>query len=230
MSAAASRANSLHAWDLAPKRAIAVQRRLKDRLRLQWQERELETVAGVDVHYEAGRPRAAICVFSFPALEPIESVVARVEHEYPYVPGLLAFREGPAALAAWDRLRSEPDLVLFDAHGIAHPRGLGLAAQLGLWLERPAIGVAKSKLYGSYEAPPPEKGSWSPLYDEVEPEKAIGAVVRTRTDVRPIFVSPGHLIDLERSIELTLACTPRYRLPEPTRWAHRVAGGAEFSP
>lgn len=230
MSAAASRANALHAWDLTPKRAIALQRQLKDRLRLQWQARELETVAGVDVHYEDGQPRAAICVFSFPALEPIESVIARVEHEYPYVPGLLAFREGPAALAAWDRLRSEPDLVLFDAHGIAHPRGLGLAAQLGLWLERPAIGVAKSRLYGSFEPPPADKGSWSPLYDEGEPEKVIGAVVRSRTDVRPIFVSPGHLIDLERSIELTLACTPRYRLPEPTRWAHRVAGGAEFSP
>lgn len=227
---AAQRAHELHDWDLEPKDAIEVQKNLRGRLRLRWDSPEPARVAGVDVHYDGGRPRAAICVFTFPELEPLESVTATVDHEYPYVPGLLAFREGPAVLAAWDRLRSDPDLVLFDAHGIAHPRRLGLASLLGLWLQRPTIGVAKSRLCGKYEQPGPQRGAWEPLRAERQPTEVIGAVLRTRGDVRSVFVSPGNLIDLETSVRLTLACCTRYRLPKPTRWAHRVADGAEFNP
>lgn len=227
---AAGRQRDLHGWDLPPKRAIEVQRQLRERLRLSWEQPEVETIAGVDVHFEDGRPLAAICIFSFPDLIAVESEIARSDHEYPYVPGLLAFREGPAVLSAWDRLEVDPDVVMFDAHGIAHPRGMGLASHLGLWLDRPSIGVAKSRLYGEFEPPGTDKGEWSPLYDEQEGDRMIGAVLRTRKDVKPVFVSPGYLIDVENAVELTLACAPRYKLPEPTRWAHRVAGGADFSP
>ena len=230
MNAAAQRKVDLHRWDLPPKRAVDIQRELVDRLQLTWDAPEIEMVAGVDVHFEDDKPLAAICVFSFPELEPVESVRVKVDHEFPYVPGLLAFREGPAVLGAWDRLEMEPDLVMFDAHGIAHPRGLGLASQLGIWLERPAIGVAKSRLFGHHDPPGTQKGSRTPLYVEDEDQTVIGAVVRTRTDVKPVYVSPGHLIDVDAAVELTLACTPRYRLPEPTRWAHRVADGARFNP
>lgn len=222
------RVQGLHSWDVSPKQGVQIQRELRDRLRLKWRAPDVDLVAGVDVHFEADLPLAAICVFTFPGLEPVEAVRAKVDHNFPYVPGLLSFREGPAVLAAWDRLASEPDLVMFDAHGIAHPRGVGLASHLGLWLGRPSIGVAKSRLYGAHEEPGPKKGSWSPLFDEDEQGRVIGAVVRTRSEVKPVYVSPGHLIDLETSVEFTLDCCPRYKLPEPTRWAHRVAGGAEF--
>ncbi len=218
----------LHSWDLAPKEAMRVQGKLRDRLRLEWDSPTVERVAGVDVHFENDLPLAAVCVLTFPELEPLEAVRAKVDHAYPYVPGLLAFREGPAVLEAWGRLRSEPDLVIFDAHGIAHPRGMGLASHLGIWLGRPSIGVAKSRLYGTHGEPGPGKGSWSPLFDEEQENRLIGRVLRTRSEVKPVYVSPGHLIDLETAVDLTLHCCPRYKLPEPTRWAHRVADGAEF--
>lgn len=220
--------DALHSWDLPPKEAMRVQRELRDRLQLTWNSPSVGQVAGVDVHFENDRPLAAVCVFTFPGLEPVEAVRARVDHAYPYVPGLLAFREGPAVLAAWSRLRSDPDLVMFDAHGIAHPRGIGLASHLGLWLGLPSIGVAKSRLYGNYDEPGPRKGAWSPLFDEDDGQEPIGAVLRTRDSVNPVFVSPGNLIDLKTAVELTLKCCPRYKLPEPTRWAHRIADGAEF--
>lgn len=220
--------NGLHSWDLPPKEAVRVQRQLRDQLHLEWESPPVELIAGVDVHFEDDLPLAAVCVLSFPQLDPIEAVRAKADHAYPYVPGLLAFREGPAVLEAWGRLRSDPDLVMFDAHGIAHPRAMGLASHLGLWLGRPSIGVAKSRLYGTHDEPDLEKGAWSPLFDEEEAGRRIGAVVRTRNEVKPVFVSPGHLIDLETAIDLTLECCPRYKLPEPTRWAHRVADGADF--
>jgi len=214
----------LHSWTLSPSEAIEVQGMLRARLRLVWDDRPVETVAGIDVSVRRGRSRAAIVVLRYPDLAPVESATAESPVSFPYVPGLLSFREGPAILAAWTKLRTLPDVLIFDGQGIAHPRGIGLAAHLGLWLERPSIGVAKSRLYGEYAEPGPSRGEGSPLYDERDPDRVIGFVLRTRAAVRPVFVSPGHRIDLPRAVEFTLRTCSRYRLPEPTRWAHRVAG------
>jgi len=218
----------LHRWDLSPREAIRIQRALAGRLVLAWDGREVTSVAGVDVSVKAGRARAAIVVLRYPDLEPIEGATAEADAVFPYVPGLLTFREGPVILAAWQRLRSEPDLLLFDGQGIAHPRGMGLAAHIGLWLDRPSVGVAKSRLYGAFEPPGPNRGDAATLRDEKDPERIIGAVLRTRSGVKPVFVSPGHRIDVEHAIEFTSACCTRYRLPETTRWAHRVAGGEKL--
>lgn len=222
--------DALHPWDLTPTQAAELQRELRGALSLEWDGRRVDIVAGVDVHFEEGRPVAAIVLFEFPTLKPMAQAVASVEHRYPYIPGLLCFREGPAVLAAWDRLAERPDLVFFDSQGIAHPRGFGLASHMGLWLERPTVGVAKSRLYGDHEEPGREKGSVADLRDEADPSQVIGGVLRTRREVRPVYVSPGHRIDVQTSLELTLQVCTRYRLPEPTRWAHRVADGSDFPP
>ncbi len=218
----------LHAWELSPKEAIRLQRELSHRLVLSWGGREVTSVAGVDVSVKDGLSRAAIVVLRYPNLEPIEAVTAEADAVFPYVPGLLTFREGPVILAAWEKLKSRPDLLLFDGQGIAHPRGMGLAAHMGLWLDLPSIGVAKSRLYGVHESPGPKRGDSTELHDGKDPELVIGTVLRTRSNVKPVFVSPGHLIDVERATEFTLACCTRYRLPETTRWAHRVAGGGSL--
>jgi deoxyribonuclease V len=218
----------LHRWDLSPKEAVRIQRELSPRLVLAWDGREVASVAGVDVSVKGGRARAAIVVLRFPDLEPIEDATAEADVAFPYVPGLLTFREGPVILGAWERLRSKPDLLLFDGQGIAHPRRMGLAAHVGLWLDRPSVGVAKSRLYGVHEPPGPDRGDASDLYDERDPARIIGTVLRTRSGVKPVFVSPGHRIDAEHATDFTLACCTRYRLPETTRWAHRVAGGAQL--
>ncbi len=218
----------LHRWDLSPKEAIRVQRELSRRLVLSWDGRKVASVAGVDVCVKAGRARAAIVVLRYPGLDPIEGATAEADAVFPYVPGLLTFREGPVILDAWKRLRSKPDLLLFDGQGIAHPRRMGLAAHVGLWLDRPSLGVAKSRLYGAYGPPGPNRGDTAALHDEKDPERIIGSVLRTRTGVKPVFVSPGHRIDVAHASEFTLACCTRYRLPETTRWAHRVAGGGKL--
>lgn len=186
-------------------------------------------VAGVDVGFEdAGRiARAAVAVLSWPGLTLEASAVARMPVTFPYVPGLLSFRELPAVLAAWERLSILPDLVLCDGQGIAHPRRMGLASHLGLWLDVPSIGVAKTRLIGSHGPVPAGKGGWTPLLDD---DEVIGAVLRTRARCKPLFVSVGHRVSLASAIEWTLACTTRYRLPETTRYAHRLASGPELPP
>ena len=218
----------LHRWDLSPKEAIHVQRRLSDRLVLSWDGRKITSVAGIDVSVKSGRARAAIVVLRYPELEPMEAATSEADAAFPYVPGLLTFREGPVILDAWEKLRLKPDLLLFDGQGIAHPRGMGLAAHMGLWLERPSLGVAKSRLYGAYDPPGLNRGDRADLLDEKAAKRVIGAVLRTRAHVKPVFVSPGHRIDVKRAVEFALACCTRYRLPETTRWAHHVAGGEEL--
>lgn len=215
----------LHAWRLEPEEAARVQAALRQRLVLTWDGRAVTTVSGVDVSIAAEAARCAIVVLRFPDLTPLEAVTAEAPLVFPYIPGLLAFREGPAVLAAWERLKVKPDLLMFDGQGIAHPRGIGIASQMGLWLERPTIGVAKSRLYGRHANPGPQRGNRANLLDERDPTRVIGAVLRTRQGTNPLYISPGHLIDLEHAVEFTLACCAGYRLPEPTRWAHRVAGG-----
>jgi len=154
--------------------------------------------------------------------EHVETVTAERKTEFPYVPGLLSFREAPVCLEAAGRLSREPDLYMIDGQGIAHPRRLGLASHLGLFFEKPTIGCAKSRLIGTFDEPGDEKGTWSPLRDG---EESIGAVVRTRSRVKPIFISVGHRCTLDDAIRVSLACTTRYRIPEPTRLAHQTVSG-----
>lgn len=216
----------LHSWNLSSSEARNLQETLRHRVVLEWDGRLVTTVGGVDVALRQGVARAAIVVLRYPDLTPLAAVTADVPIAFPYVPGLLSFREGPAILAAWERLSLRPDLIMFDGQGIAHPRGFGLAAHLGLWLERPTLGVAKSRLYGNHREPGPKKGDTAFLTDERDPGRVIGTVLRTRTAVKPVYVSPGHLMDTIHSAQFALACAIKYRLPEPIRWAHRAAGGA----
>lgn len=181
-------------------------------------------VAGVDVGFEnKGRTtRAAVAVLSFPDLELHTQAISRSPTCFPYVPGYLSFRELPAVLRALEQLSITPDLLLCDGQGLAHPRRFGLACHLGVLTDIPSIGVAKSRLIGTHEDLPPEKGQWVPLIDKGE---IIGAVVRTRTNVNPVYVSIGHRVSLATAVDYLLRCTTRFRLPETTRWAHRLASG-----
>jgi len=211
-----------HPWDVSPAEARALQNRLRARVRLEPLAGPVRWVAGVDVSVKGEMARAAVVLLSFPDLEPVEAATAEQPVPFPYIPGLLAFREGPAVLAALERLKGQPDFLIFDAQGLAHPRRMGLATHLGILLDRPSVGCAKSRLCGDHDEPPPERGGWVPLFDGQE---VIGAVLRTRSNVHPVYVSVGHRVDLEGAVEMVLRCCTRYRLPEPTRWAHRVAGG-----
>lgn len=210
----------LHPWNLDPEEAARIQNLLSQRLVLRWDEHQVETIGGVDVSFRADGAQAAIVVLQYPDLTPIVTTTAVKACSFPYIPGLLSFREGPAILAAWDLLPLKPDLVLFDGQGIAHPRRLGLAAQMGLWLDLPTIGVAKSRLYGRHAEVGIQPGEWTTLWDERAPRCAIGAVLRTRPNARPVYVSPGHKMDLRHAVAFTLACCRGYRLPEPLRLAH----------
>jgi deoxyribonuclease V len=179
----------LHRWDVSPDEASRIQAGLRQRLSLTWDGRRVTTVGGVDVSLKEDQARAAIVVLRFPDLIPLEGITADAPLVFPYIPGLLAFREGPAVLAAWEKLRTRPDLLMFDGQGIAHPRGIGIASQMGLWLKRPTIGVAKSRLYGRHARPGPYRGDRVPLFDERTRDHVIGAVVRTREQVTPVYVS-----------------------------------------
>ena len=180
----------------------------------------LRRIAGCDVSFERslGRVFAAVVLLSWPDLEEVETAHAVRKASFPYVPGYLSFREGPVLDAAFSRLRRRPDLVVFDGQGRAHPRRFGLACHLGVLWDLPAVGCAKSRLIGMADEPGQEKGCWTPL---VEGDEVLGSVVRTRDGVRPVWVSVGHRIDDAGAREIVLAATTRYRLPEPTRLAHR---------
>jgi len=213
---------SSHPWEVSPEEAMAIQQELRGRVSTERGFDEVHTVAGVDVGFKEDVARAAVVVLSYPGLEPLAQSVAEVTVRFPYIPGLLAFREAPAVLAALEKLTTDPDLFIFDAQGLAHPRRMGLATHIGVLVDRPSIGCAKSRLCGDHAEPAAEAGSYTYLYDG---DEVIGAVVRTRTGVAPLYVSIGHKIDLETAIEFVLQCCRGYRLPETTRYAHRVAGG-----
>lgn len=211
-----------HDWALTPKEAIALQRKLANRVRLQPGPKRIRWVVGMDTGFaDQGRTaRAAAVLLSFPQLVPLETGIACEPTPFPYIPGLLSFRELPVVLHALEKLSVLPDLVLYDGQGIAHPRRLGIAAHLGVVTALPTIGVGKSRFVGDYQEPGQEKGCAAPLIDAGQ---RVGSVVRTRSSVRPLFISPGHCTDQESAIKWTLACTGRYRLPEPIRIADRVA-------
>lgn len=201
---------------------MALQERLRERVVREDRIGAVHTVAGIDVGFEDdGRTtRAAVAVLDFPGLALIARSIIRVRTRFPYVPGLLSFREAPAVLRAYERLRVAPDLILYDGQGIAHPRRFGIASHVGLLVGVPTIGVAKTRLIGEHRMPPDRRGAWLPLVDASE---VIGAVLRTRIGVKPLYVSIGHRVSLETAVHWVIACAPRYRLPETTRWAHRLA-------
>ncbi len=211
----------LHRWDVTYREAIAIQEELQGRLILRDHRLPdpLRTVAGADISYDRGSDLffAAVILMSYPELTFLEEAAFSARVSFPYIPGLLTFREGPPLIAAFAKLSRQPDFILFDGQGIAHPRGIGLAAHLGLILDRPAIGCAKSRLVGTHAAVGEHRGEWTGL---IHQERKVGAVLRTRDRIKPVFVSQGHRIGLEKSVTLVLSCCRGYRAPEPTRQAH----------
>lgn len=214
-----------HSWQVSTSEAKEIQLSLREKVSFGREFGEVHTVAGVDVGVKGKLVRAAVVVLSYPALAPLEQCMAEEPPPMPYVPGFLSFREAPAILAACERLTTEPDLFVFDGQGVAHPRRFGIASHVGVILDKPSIGCAKSRLCGTHHEPGSEAGSYVYLYDG---DEIIGAVLRTRDNVSPVYVSVGHRIDLETAIEYVLGCCRGYRLPETTRYADRAAGGEQL--
>lgn len=212
-----------HPWDLTPAEARTVQESLVPSVVHHDALGPVRWIAGLDVHYpEKHLAHAAVVLFAYPDMVPTEVAVIEDAVHFPYVPGLLSFREAPALLKALDRLRTKPDLLLIDGQGLAHPRRFGVACHLGLLTDIPAIGCAKSRLIGGAAEPGRDRGDWTPL---IEGGETVGAVVRTRAGVSPLYVSTGHRVSLATARAWVLACGRHYRLPEPCRMAHRAAGG-----
>lgn len=213
----------LHDWNLTPSQAVALQQELAHQLIADRMiaVSELRLLAGVDVSVRDDLSQAAVVVLTYPALETVEVVRAQQPTAYPYIPGLLTFREGPVLLEAFRQLQTVPDVFLFDGMGQIHPRRMGVAAHMGLWLQRPTIGIGKTHFLGEYAEPGSERGAYSPLTIQGEQR---GVVLRTRSHVKPVYVSVGHLAELSSAVELVLSVTPRFRLPVPIRLAHQAAG------
>jgi len=221
------RVKQLHPWNVKPAEAMKIQQQLRQQVIMEDVFGEIRTVAGVDIGIKKDKDKgeiakAAVVILSYPELELIDQVRIEQPMEFPYIPGLLSFRESPPIISAFEKLSTEPDLVIADGQGIAHPRYFGIASHLGLLLDKPTIGCAKSRLYGRHNQPGIAKGSYAYLYDK---DNVIGAVVRTRENVNFVYVSIGHKISLKSAIQYTLKCCQNYRLPQPTRLAHQVAGG-----
>lgn len=209
--------------DLTPQQAIRLQQQAAGEVVLEDDLPDVRTVAGVDVGFEdRDTARAAIVVLRLSDLKPVDHAIARQPVPMPYIPGLLSFRECPVILEALDQLDHKPDLLLCDGQGIAHPRRLGVASHTGILTGLPTIGVGKSRLTGRHGPVPEQKGDWTALEDRGE---TIGAVLRTREGVKPLYISPGHRISLPTAIHYVMACVTRYRLPETTRWADGIASG-----
>lgn len=220
---------SLHRWDVTPKEAVQLQRKLRDRVAIEpTQISKIRTVAAADVSFDKKRPDvafAALVVCSFPDLQEIARLYAPVRITFPYIPGLLSFREVPPLLKVFGVLQSpicnlKCDVILVDGHGYAHPRRFGAACHLGLSLDIPTVGCAKSVLVGDYREPALNSGSWSPLIHNGE---TVGRAVRTRVGVAPVFVSVGHRVDLDSATEIVLACVRKFRIPVPQRAAHLLS-------
>ena len=215
-----------HAWNVTPKRAIEIQRSLADAVMCRGSVRSLHLAAGADLAFSAGGKECIAGVVLWDIREQcvLEQYVIRRPVRFPYVPGLLSFREAPAVAAALRKLRREPDVFLFDGQGYAHPRRFGLACHVGLWLNRPSIGCAKSILVGSCDDPASKKGAQTPL---VHKDERIGLALRTRDGVKPVYVSVGHKLSLASAATIVLECCTKYRLPEPTRLADQLVAKAK---
>ncbi len=214
-----------HSWNVSPQEALEIQRQLRARVVAQGEIVTPRLVAGADVAFTRDTAHACVVVLTFPSLDLVETVVHRERVAFPYIPGLLSFRETPALAQAFSRVRHEPEVIFIDGQGLAHPRRAGIACHLGVLLDRPTIGCAKSRLFGRHGEPRAARGSVADLCDE--DGDVIGAVVRTRDQVRPVFVSVGHRISLAQAVQLTLACARRARVPEPTRQADLLAARAK---
>lgn len=214
--------NNTHPWVTNVAEAKLIQTELRTKVITKDSLGIVSYVAGVDVGFEDNYAitKAAVAILSYPALELVEKTSARLPTTFPYIPGYLSFREIPAILAALEKVQTTPDIILCDGQGFAHPRRFGLACHLGVLLNLPTIGVAKSRFIGEYEELSPEKGQWQPLIHEGE---TIGVVLRSRTNVKPIYVSIGHRISLPTAIDYVMGCLTKYRLPETTRWADKLA-------
>ncbi len=217
----------LHPWNVSPAEAIAIQKRLAAQVVLEGAPQDVRVVAGADISVGDGRARGAVVLLSYPDLRPLERQVVEMELAFPYVPGLLAFREVPVLAEAFRRLSRRPDLVLADGQGLAHPRRFGFACHLGLVLDLPTIGCAKSRLVGEHGPLGEEAGSRTELRDGPD---VLGLVLRTRAGVTPLYVSVGHRIGLAEAADWTLRLCRGYRLPEPARLAHQAAGGRPAAP
>jgi len=228
-----------HKWNLTPAEARALQLKLRARVEREDRLPRIRTVAGADVAFELperrswesgrGRTIAGVVLYRFPEMEEIERVSAVRPLGFPYVPGLLSFRELPALLAAFLRLRNAPDLIFADGQGLAHPRRFGIASHLGVLLDVPTIGVAKSRLVGHHKEPGLRAGKWTPLLDqnEVGGDERIGAVLRTADNLRPVYVSQGHRISLATAVKMVMAVCDGYRIPQPTRDADRYVAAVK---
>jgi len=222
---------SLHSWNLSYSQARDCQKNLAPKVQLVPLKKQPKLIAGIDCAFSKDGKKiiAAVVVLKLPDFAPVETTSALRKVTFPYIPGLLSFREAPVCIAAVEKLKTKPDLFIIDGQGIAHPRRLGLAAHLGLFFDKPTIGCAKSRLIGQFQEPPLEKGAYTLLKDKQGVKRdmqyeTIGAVVRTRTNVKPVFVSVGNKCLLKDAIRITLACTTKYRLPEPTRLPHQLVG------
>jgi len=204
---------------LSPAQAVELQKQLRDQIKIEPLLKPVQTIAGADISFNKYEETvyAGIVILSFPGLQEIAKSTIISKTTFPYIPGLLSFREVPALLLAWDQLQIKPDLLVLDGQGIAHPRRMGIATHFGLVTDTPTLGCAKSLLTGKFETLPETAGSQSFIYDQ---EEVIGAALRTKNKVNPVFISPGHRIDLEQSLEIIKQCVNGYRIPEPTRKAH----------
>jgi deoxyribonuclease V len=219
------RVKQLHEWKVSYHEAVAIQNELRKKVSFVALRTDINTVAGADASYDkrSNRMYATIAVLEFPSLELIEKAVAEAEAAFPYIPGLLSFREVPAVAQAFEKLTHKPDILICDGQGVAHPRRFGLASHLGLLFGIPTVGCAKSRLCGTHGPVGPEAGDYAPLKMD---GRTVGAVLRTRTGVKPVFVSVGHLVNLRGAIKMVLRCCAGYRLPEPTRRAHHLVSAA----
>ena len=219
---------NLHPWDLRYSEAVKVQQELKARLVLETPKIEFELVAGADVSYSKGDDVffSSVVVLEMPTMRIVEEATARSEMNFPYIPGLLSFREAPVLIKAFEKVKNVPDVIVFDGQGIAHPRGVGLASHMGLVLDLPSIGCAKKNLVGNYDPVGNQVGEHTPIVFEGD---VVGAVLRTRENVKPVFVSPGHKMDIPSAIEIVMKTCRGYKLPEPTRQAHRLVNRVRTS-
>jgi deoxyribonuclease V len=220
---------SLHDWNLTPKEAVALQRKLAGTVDARSRVTKCDLIAGADVSYNRFSKilYAGVVVLRMSDLKVVERCGATFETRFPYVPGLLSFREAPALLKVFAMVESEPDVVVLDGHGFAHPRRFGLACHVGMWLNRPCLGCAKSRLTGTFKRLGVNAGARTKLTDE---DEVIGTVLRTKTDVKPVFVSVGHRIDLESAVKVILAARSKYRIPEPTRLADQYVNELRREP
>ncbi len=215
--------NRIHSWDVSISEAKRIQNELSKRINLRNCVNQIKSIAGCDVAYSSssGKAYSAVCVFTYPELNKTEEIRTVSEVSFPYIPGLLTFREGPPLLKAFELLKDRPDVIIFNGHGIAHPRKMGLATHMGIILDVPSIGCAQRSMYRHYVNPGRSKGSFSEIHNNGN--EIVGACLRTRDKIKPVFISQGHKTDLGTAIEIVSRCAVKYKMPEPLRAAHILA-------